>query len=231
MQQLRSKIALVLTCLILPFYWIRAQYLNRFGTEDKKRNERKRYGDHYVRAKGVKVKIMGHEHLDTLGPCIYLSNHQSHNDIFVLIHALERSFRFVAKKELFQNPLFRCFMILTRSYPLDREDARQSLKCLKQAVVDTENGDSILIFPEGTRSHGPTLLPFKTGLFSVIRKANVPIVPITIVNSFDGASNIIHLDVSAVLLPDEYNRLKAQELAQKIEALMQTQLALFHKAN
>ena len=128
---------------------------------------------------GVNVSISGSELLPD-GPVIFMSNHQSNFDILSLLAAIPRRFYWIAKKELFEIPLFGHSMRRGGYIPLDRGDGRKALQSLDEAAATIRQGKSVVLFPEGTRTTDGHLLPFKRGGFVLARKADVPVVPVTI---------------------------------------------------
>ena len=127
----------------------------------------------------VKVTVVGAEHLPD-GPVIFMSNHQSNFDILSLLAAMPRQFHWIAKKELFEIPVFGPSMKRGGYIPLDRGDGRKALQSLDVAAATIHNGKSVVLFPEGTRTPDGNLLPFKRGGFILARKADVPVIPVTI---------------------------------------------------
>ena len=213
---------MAITYMVLPYYWIRAQLIRIFHHDSRIYNELKMYPRHFFGIRGKKVKGIG-DTSQTIDACIYLSNHQSMNDIFIVIDAISKPFRFIAKKELFANPITGAFMKMSKSYPLDRDDPRQSLLLFKEAIKDTENGHSLLAFPEGTRSHQKDMLDFKDGMFSILRKANVPLVPMYIKDSYDSKQMCYEVYFGEPIPQSIYKSMKGTELSafvrDKMEAL------------
>ncbi|MEG0283601.1 MAG: 1-acylglycerol-3-phosphate O-acyltransferase [Erysipelotrichales bacterium] len=162
------------------------------------------------------IEIINKEVLANNEGAILLSNHQDNLDIFLLIKALDKPIRFVAKKELFKIPLFQNYMKLSHSYLLDREDPRQGLKVLKNVIKDVNNDNkNVVIFPEGTRSKASLMSSFNTGLFNVIRKSKKPIIPVYINNSFSN-KNKIFIVFGNPIYPSSFNNLKPIELKEKV---------------
>jgi 1-acyl-sn-glycerol-3-phosphate acyltransferase len=128
---------------------------------------------------GVRVAVQGTEHLPD-GPVIFMSNHQSNFDILALLASMPRQFYWIAKKELFDIPVFGHSMRRGGYIPLDRSDGRKALKSMDNAAAIIRAGKSVVMFPEGTRSKDLHLLPFKRGGFLLALKAGVPVVPVTI---------------------------------------------------
>jgi 1-acyl-sn-glycerol-3-phosphate acyltransferase len=128
---------------------------------------------------GVTVTIAGTEHLPD-GPVIFMSNHQSNFDILSLLAAMPRQIHWIAKKELFEIPVFGPSMRRGGYIPLDRSDGRKALQSMDEAAATIHQGKSVVLFPEGTRTTDGNLLPFKRGGFILARKSEVPVVPVTI---------------------------------------------------
>ena len=127
----------------------------------------------------VKVTVIGSELLPD-GPVIFMSNHQSNFDILSLLAAMPRRFYWIAKKELFEIPVFGHSMRRGGYIPLDRSDGRKALQSMENAAAIIRQGSSVVMFPEGTRTRDGQLLPFKRGGFVLARKAGVPVIPVTI---------------------------------------------------
>ncbi len=128
----------------------------------------------------VKLSTAGTEHIPLEGPVIYMGNHQSNFDILALTTAIPRRFSWLAKEELFRVPFFGGAMQRAGYIPLDRSDGRQALKSIEEAARRIRDGVSVVVFPEGTRTHDGSLLPFKKGGFILASRAAVPVIPFTI---------------------------------------------------
>jgi len=129
------------------------------------------------RALGVRVRVLGAELVVEGGPFVFTPNHQAHIDIAALLGYLPGNNRFASKKELFDEPVLGAVMRTLGMLPVDRDDPMKSIDVLNRAV---EKGDSIIIFPEGTRSRDGELLPFKKGAFVAAIEMGRPIVPVAI---------------------------------------------------
>ncbi len=132
---------------------------------------------------GIKVRIEGAENCSDDLACIFASNHQSQIDIPALQGYLTANFRWLAKKELFQVPIWGTAMRRAGYIAVDRSHGRQALKSLDKAARRIAEGTSVLIFPEGTRSRDGALLPFKAGALLLAIKAGVPLIPVAISGS------------------------------------------------
>ncbi len=111
---------------------------------------------------GVKVALSGAEHIPD-GPVIFMSNHQSSFDILALLAAMPRRIHWIAKKELFDIPVFGQSMRRGGYIPLDRGDGRKALQSMDDAAATIRLGKSVVMFPEGTRTRGRPAAPLQTG--------------------------------------------------------------------
>jgi 1-acyl-sn-glycerol-3-phosphate acyltransferase len=110
---------------------------------------------------------------------VVVANHESQADP-LLLSWLPWDMRWLAKEELFKQPLVGWAMRLSGDVPLrrgDRESAGTSMRECRRAL---EAGISVMMFPEGTRSHNSELLPFKEGAFRLAIEAGAPVLPIAI---------------------------------------------------
>ena len=138
------------------------------------------WGVRLCRTCGVEVATRGGESVTWNEPLIVMANHQSYLDIPVLYAALPEPFGMLAKQELFRLPIFSAAMRGLWCIPIDRNNVRQSLASLRQAAAQIRSGNSIVVFPEGTRSADGALQELKTGPFYLAEMARVPIVPVGI---------------------------------------------------
>lgn len=208
-----SKWYMFLTFLSLPYFILRAKFLLKKDDEAATQKELKRYGDDFFKIRKKKIVTHGEENYVDLENAIFISNHQSHNDIFILLSCLKKPFRFIAKKELFESVIFKDFMKLSKSYPLDRQDDRASLMVLKDAIKDIKDDKaSVVVFPEGTRSHSAFMNPFKSGLFSMLKRAQTPFIPVYIHESYKNDTNLYHVYFGQAI---EDFKMKGPELSQK----------------
>lgn len=116
---------------------------------------------------------------------VFMANHQSNMDIPALFSVLSAyNFRFLAKKELFQIPLFGRSMARTGHINIDRQNRRKAMESIQTAVDFVDKGMSLLIFPEGTRNPDPSSLgEFKTGGMIVALKCKALVAPLIVTGS------------------------------------------------
>jgi 1-acyl-sn-glycerol-3-phosphate acyltransferase len=135
-------------------------------------------------AAGIDLKVTGAEKIDSSQSYVVISNHPSTLDIFTHITALPVSIRFLTKTELFRIPILSRVLKILGLPRIDRKNAQMNLPKINesiQRVIDNKN--SIMIFPEGTRSNQKDLLPFKKGAAHVAKKFDLPIIPVVTHNS------------------------------------------------
>jgi putative phosphoserine phosphatase/1-acylglycerol-3-phosphate O-acyltransferase len=132
---------------------------------------------------GVRVETVGEEHVWEQRPAVFVFNHQSQLDVFVICYLLRRDFTGVAKQELTKDPIFGPVFKFAGVAFVDRKGGGNPREALQPAVDKLGDGISVVIAPEGTRSLTPTLGTFKTGAFHLAREAGVPVVPIVIRNA------------------------------------------------
>ncbi|MCR6109905.1 1-acyl-sn-glycerol-3-phosphate acyltransferase [Bacillus sp. A301a_S52] len=137
-----------------------------------------------IKLAGGKVSVIGAERIPKNEPLLIVSNHQGNFDIPVLLGYLGINMGFISKVEVKKIPLIRSWMILMGCIFMDRKDRRQAVKAIKQGAESFQHGQNLVIFPEGTRSKGGPVAPFKKGSFKLATKSGVTILPVTINGSY-----------------------------------------------
>ncbi|MDW6002879.1 1-acylglycerol-3-phosphate O-acyltransferase [Vibrio mangrovi] len=128
---------------------------------------------------GVKIDLRLPENALQQAQSIYIANHQSNWDMFTVSAAVTPKVVTVGKKSLAWLPLFGQLYWLTGNILIDRANKTKAKGTIDQVVDNIKNSDvSVWMFPEGTRSRGRGLLPFKVGAFHAAIAAGVPVVPI-----------------------------------------------------
>jgi 1-acyl-sn-glycerol-3-phosphate acyltransferase len=130
----------------------------------------------------VTTRVIGEENIpkNSERPIIVMCNHSSLYDIPLAINALNTSFRFVAKKELFRIPIFGTAIQRAEFISIDRQIPEQAVKDLERAKEKMQDGITLWMAPEGTRSKDGKLAKFKRGAFVVALDTNAVILPIAI---------------------------------------------------
>ncbi|MEG6615842.1 lysophospholipid acyltransferase family protein [Peptococcaceae bacterium 1198_IL3148] len=136
-----------------------------------------------IKLTGSTVEIHGLENIPQRN-VLFISNHQGNFDIPLLIGYINKPKGFIAKVELKKLPIVNLWMDKINCVFMDRSNVRQSMKAIQKGIEHLKNGKSMVLFPEGTRSKGPTMGQFKPGSMKLALKSQVPIVPVTINGSY-----------------------------------------------
>lgn len=133
---------------------------------------------------GIKVEIIDNAKLDKSESYIYTVNHSSLYDIPILLSALNDNARIMYKKELEKIPFFGWGLAASPFISVKRSDPRNAMASIDESANAIKNGDSVIIFPEGTRSETGELGEFKRGAFLLAKKSGKRTVPITLIGSW-----------------------------------------------
>ncbi|MEL6670047.1 MAG: HAD-IB family hydrolase, partial [Bacteroidota bacterium] len=181
-------------------------------------------GDLVVAAAGIELVVKGKENLWSKRPAVFIFNHQSSADLFIVSKLIRKNATGIAKKELKNMPILGQMMMAAGVIFIDRKDREKAIEAMKPAVEALKEGTSIIIFPEGTRSKDYTLGSFKKGAFHLAMEAKVPIVPVVIRNASDamprGSSVFRSVAVEVIALPPiSTNRWKKENLNRQIKKI------------
>ena len=132
-----------------------------------------------------KLTITGMENVPKKGGLCFVSNHGSIFDVLLVLVAAGRPFGFIAKKELLYVPFINMWISMLGGYFIDRKNLRKSFKTINKGINRIKTGEAMIVFPEGSRSRGQGLLPFRAGSLKLATQAQAPIIPIAIKNSYD----------------------------------------------
>lgn len=180
---------------------------------------------------GVQVEIRYHPAVKAAMPCVFVANHQNNYDLFTISGALLRGTVTIGKKSLKFIPFFGQLYWLSGNILIDRNNKSRAVGTMQGAVERiVKDKVSVWVFPEGTRSYGRGLLPFKTGAFHIAQQAGVPIVPICMsqthgkikLNRWNNGRIII--EVMAPLMPEEI-AVPVREVAEQVRTLMQEKIS------
>jgi 1-acyl-sn-glycerol-3-phosphate acyltransferase len=144
------------------------------------------WGKTLLAVSGVRVHVEGLEQIDPAGSYVFISNHLSYMDTPVALANIPVQFRFLAKRGLFQIPFLGQHLSRAGHIPVPREDPRASVKTMQLAAEAIQQKKiSLLIFPEGGRSHDGHLRNFKEGGAYIAIRAGAPVVPIVMLGTRD----------------------------------------------
>lgn len=208
---------------IVPGAW---QKLCRYAKHPEKYSEEEMYRHiqyilkRAVRGGNVDLQVSGTENIPKEGGFMLYANHQGMFDVLAVAATCDIPVGAVLKKELYDIPFLHQVAICTRSFPMDREDVRQSLTVIQSVIREVKTGRNYLIFPEGTRSrNGNQMGQFHSGSFRCATRSKCPIVPVALVDSFKvldqkGSKPVtVQIHYLKPICWEEYGNLKTTELA------------------
>ena len=186
---------------------------------------------HAVNAGNLDMVVTGLENLPEQDGFMFYANHQGMFDVVALAATCKRPLGCVLKKELANVPLLKQITACTKSFPMDREDVRQSLTVINSVIEEVKKGRNYLIFPEGTRSkQGNVMGDFHGGSFRCAVKAKCPIVPIAFVDSFKvldqkGSKRMtVQIHYLKPIAYEEFAGMSATEVAAMVKSRIQEKL-------
>ena len=151
-------------------------------------------------------------------------NHQGMFDIVALVAAFGGPLSCVFKKELENVPMLKQIIACTKSFPMDREDVRQSLTVIQNVTEEVKKGRAYVIFPEGTRSKtGKQMTEFHAGSFRAAIKSKVTVLPVAFIDCYKvldqkGSKPItVQIHYLKPITADEYAGMKPAELAKLVK--------------
>ncbi|MCP4205091.1 MAG: AMP-binding protein [bacterium] len=133
-----------------------------------------------ARLTSTPIQVAGVEHLEGDGPWIVVANHASYLDGFALTATLPTQGSFLAKRELKDSFLARLLLERLGTLFVERFDPSKGVQDIRRAAETLRQGQSLLLFPEGTFDRAPGLRPFRLGAFMLAAESGVPVVPVAI---------------------------------------------------
>lgn len=175
-----------------------------------------------VRVAGVRIKTVGLDRIDPEGTYIFMSNHVSNLDPPILCPLIPRRTTILAKKVIWKIPILGKALDLAEIVPVERENREAAIQSIHRAGEVMRHGINVTLYPEGTRSPDGRLRPFKKGPFHLAIETGFPIVPVTILGTFEmmpKGSNIVRGGTATLLFhapidPKQYP--SRDELMQKV---------------
>ena len=208
---------------IVPGAW---QKLCRYAKHPEKYSEEEMYRHiqyilkQAVRGGNIDLQVSGTANIPKEGGFMLYANHQGMFDVLAVAATCDIPVGAVLKKELYDIPFLHQVAICTRSFPMAREDVRQSLTVIQSVIREVKAGRNYLIFPEGTRSrNGNQMGQFHSGSFRCATRSKCPIVPVALVDSFKvldqkGSKPVtVQIHYLKPICWEEYGNLKTTELA------------------
>jgi 1-acyl-sn-glycerol-3-phosphate acyltransferase len=180
-----------------------------------------------------KTRIEGKQKFNAKTTYVIVSNHQSGADILVLFR-LYRHYKWVAKQSLFYYPFIGWNMWLNGYISIVRTRGRSKLMMMDKAANAVRAGNSVMLFPEGTRTRDGIIQPFKTGAFRLALDTKSPILPVAIIGTYHAINKnslLIHKNYNirlVVLDPIPYEKiahLDPKEIATMVHDLIREEIA------
>ena len=176
----------------------------------------------------VELQVTGTENIPNAPGFMLYGNHQGMFDVVAIAYSCPAPLGIVYKKELKNTPLLKEILTFTKSFSMDREDVRQSLKVIQAVTEEVKNGRNYVIFPEGTRSKtGNTMGEFHGGSFRCAVKAKCPVVPMAFIDCYKvldekGSKPVtVQLHYLKPIEYAEYENMKPAELAELVKSRIQ----------
>lgn len=173
---------------------------------------------------GVRLSIIGRQHISKKKAYIYVANHESQMDIAVIVRAVTVPLFFVAKKELSKVPVLGWYIRAMSMIFIDRKNREKAMESMRKASLRIKSGMNVITFPEGTRSRSNELLPFKKGTFVIAKEGEIGIIPIAIEGTrevlpsraFIMRPGNVSVTIGQPIEPHEFESLSAEQLSEMV---------------
>ena len=214
---------------------LRAKYLGALGRKEEKADFVQKITSWWARLilklTGSKVKVSGLENIPQNTPVVYISNHQGDSDVLVFLGYVPGYKCFISKIEILKVPILSSWMKAMRCVFMDRGNIKQSVESINKGIDNLRQGYSVIIFPEGTRSRGPEMGEFKPGSFKLATRTGIPIVPVTIKNTYriwEEKKRIrpaaVEIIISKPVETDYLTKEELKELPSKVKSIIKENL-------
>lgn len=192
---------------------------------------------HYIKLKEICDDILNTAKVDVViegienvpkDTCVFYANHQSLIDPLLFLY-INKEIGFILKKELKKYEVIDNIVKVTNSLYMNREDTKEGLKTILEAIENIKKGHSYVIFPEGTRT-GNQLKEFHAGSFKMSTKTKTPIVPVCIMNTKEAieSKNMKKTSVKIKILKpityEEYKDKNTKVIADTVKDLIQQEI-------
>ena len=227
----RILLMVVRNIFLVPFAWFRlcyrASHVDKYTEEDL--YAFLRWIDlHANKGGNVRIDVHGLDNLPEKNGFMFFPNHQGLYYTYIYFEACPRPFSVVAKKEIGNIPFLKQVFACMKAYMLDREDVRQAMQVIIDVTKEVKKGRNYLIFAEGTRSKkGNKIGNFKGGSFKSATKAQCPIVPVALIDSFKPFDTnsirpvTVQVHFMKPLYYEEYKNMKTTEIASIVQQRIQ----------
>lgn len=180
----------------------------------------------------IRIEVIGEELINEKQSYVFVANHQSIFDIFLIYGWLRSKFKWIMKKEIKKIPLVGKACEYAGHIFIDRTNNRAAARSIEAAAKRLKGGVSVVIFPEGTRTHDGLIGKFRRGAFLLASDLNLPLVPITIKGAFEALPRntfLIHpgkitMVIHNPLNTESYNHDNINELINRTHEIIQNDL-------
>lgn len=177
----------------------------------------------------VTVQVEGLDNLDPARGYLFMANHLSMFDHWAFLAKLPFQFRFAAKASLFRIPFLGWHLRRAGNIPVDRRHPRRTLRDFDRVGRRIRDGLSLVIYPEGGRTWGEALAPFKRGPFLLAKRAKAPIAPVTFIGAhrrLARGSVVLHPGTMKMIIHppvefEEYRNDDTQQLTARIRKIIE----------
>ncbi len=132
---------------------------------------------------GFSLRVQGQRNMLNDGPALLVANHQSFLDPLIIGVAARRPLVYLARKTLFDNPLFGAMIRSLNAVPIDQEGVGKD--GIRTVLQQLELGKAVVVFPEGERTPTGAMLPLKPGIQLLIKRTKAPILPVGIAGAYE----------------------------------------------
>lgn len=153
-----------------------------------------------IKMSGANINIQGKENIPK-EKAVFVANHQGNFDVAIMLALIGEPRALLAKSEMSKAPIINKWMEHLGCIFVDRKNSKESLKAVLSAVKYVKSGNSISIFPEGTRSKSDKIGEFKAGSTIIAIKGGALIVPVTI----DGSYKLLEVNKFMKITPADVN--------------------------
>lgn len=174
------------------------------------------------------LKVYGRKNIPSRGGVLMVANHESYLDPVVIAVRMSRPVSFLARSGLFENPAFGWLIRSLHAFPVRQGEG--DIGAVKEAIRRLKEGYVLNIYPEGSRTETGELGPIEPGIALIVRRAEVPVVPVVISGSFAAwprGRKIFHPSPIRVLYgpPMEMHHLKPAQITARIDQTFRSMLA------
>ena len=168
---------------VIPAAWLHMLTLKNKPL-DKRYKEVRKWSKRAIKVLDYNLEIEGLENIPDDGPLYFVSNHQGTLDPVLIVSSMPKVISFISKKENEKMFLFGRMAKLIDTIHFDRNTREGNIFMLREAIRYLKEDKNLLIFPEGTRSRGDKMNPFKEGALKPAYLGKATIIPITLNNSY-----------------------------------------------